>query len=183
MKPWKRIEPTIVTKVGHRTIVTKTFLLTDSTTAEFEIMCGDGQIFVAVVAVTEDNKIVIARQFRAGPELVMDELPGGGVEKGETPEAAVRRELREETGYEVGNIEYMGQIAKDAYINGRFHFFWATGCRKTSEQELDLHELIEVDLITADQLIENAITGRMTEQALVLMAYDRLKALSVKNTT
>jgi ADP-ribose pyrophosphatase len=178
MQSWKRIEPTTVHKIGHRTIVSKTFLQPDGGVVEYEVMGSDSQEYAAVLALTEDKKVIIARHFRAGPECIMDELPGGGIEADETPENAAKRELREETGYEVGQIEYIGHLAKDAYMNGMFHFFWATECKLTSKQQLDENELIDVGLISPSQLIDNAMNGRMTEQALVLLAYERLKKLA-----
>lgn len=90
-----------------------------------------------VVALTEANNLVVARQFRAGPDLVMDELPGGYVDEGESPEEAAVRELREETGYVAARIEYLGYVYKDSVMNGKWHIFLAVDCRRVAEQKLD----------------------------------------------
>lgn len=56
---------------------------------------------VMVVAVTEDGNLVMVRQYRHNLKRDTWELPAGAVSDGETPEAAARRELEEETGYQL----------------------------------------------------------------------------------
>jgi len=174
---WKRIEPTKVTKVGYRTIVSKTFALPDGTSATFDIVDPDGSRVAAIIALTPDNRVIIARQFRTGPEKIMDELPGGFVEPGEEPELAARREFAEETGYKIGDLEFLGIARMDAYTNTTRHYYLATGCTPDAEQRLEAHEFIELRLISIDELLENARTGLMTDAVAVVMAYDKLERL------
>ena len=54
--------------------------------------------WVNVIAVTEDGRFIIERQYRHGIGSTGWEIPAGVCEKGETPEQAARRELLEETG-------------------------------------------------------------------------------------
>lgn len=177
MEPWKRIEPTKVTKVGWRNITTKTFQMPDGEITTFDTLHADGQEFAAIIAVTKDKKIVVARQFRPGPELVMDELPGGFVDPGETPEVSATRELLEETGYSAGKVNYLGSIHKDTYMNAMWHILLATGCEKTAEPEHCYTEHIEIDLISIDTLIANAKTDKMSDHAAIVLAYDDLMKL------
>lgn len=177
MKPWKRIEPTKVTKVGWRKITTKTFQMPDGEVTTFDTLHPDGQEFAAIIALTKDKKVVIARQFRPGPELAMDELPGGFVDLGETPEISATRELLEETGYNASGVKYLGKIHKDTYMNATWHVLLAIDCEKTAVPEHGYTEHIEIDLISIDQLIINAKTDRMTDHAAILLAYDDLMKL------
>lgn len=177
MKPWKRIEPTKVTKVGWRKVTTKTFQMPDGDVTTFDTLHADGQEFAAVIAITKTKKVVVARQFRPGPELVMEELPGGFVDPGETPEDSAIRELLEETGYNAGQVTYLGGVHKDTYMNATWHVLLATGCEKVAEPEHGYTEHVEIDLISIDQLITNAKTDRMTDHAAILLAYDDLMEL------
>ncbi len=177
MKPWKRIEPTKVTKVGWRKVTTKTFEMPNGSIVEFDTVHPDGQEFAGIIGLTPDNKVIIARQFRPGPEKIMEELPGGFVDKGETPETAARREFLEETGYKAGTLTYLGSFHKDTYMNSVWHAFLALDCVKVDEQNLEDEEDVEIDLISIAELLDNAKKDRMTDHAAVLLGYDKLKQL------
>lgn len=69
--------------------------------------------YVAVVATTVDDQLVLVRQFRPVVGRMTLELPSGHVEPGETPEQAARRELFEETGYKAPQLEHLGTLVPD----------------------------------------------------------------------
>ena len=176
MKPWKRIEPTELTYKGWRTVITKHFVRHDGSIVSVETSDPEGIEAAAVIALTPENKVVIARQFRGGPEKIFDELPGGAVDQGETPEAAAIRELAEETAYNVGSIQYLGKVYKHAYLNMTWHYFLATDCVPVgTPQKLDELEEIEVDTISITQLYDNARNARMTDSEAVFLAYELLQ--------
>lgn len=175
MKPWERIEPTIVSKIGFKTVVSKTFVMPDGNTYHWETENPVGSRAACVLALTPDNQVVVCRMFRSGPEMMMDELPGGYVEEGDDLEAGARRELLEESGYEAGTMQYLGVMHYSGSDNLARHCYLATDCKpsnKTTTQ--DAEEFIERRLISIDGLIANAKAGKMTDPGAVLLAYEEL---------
>jgi ADP-ribose pyrophosphatase len=180
MQPWKRINPTIVTKIDYHNVVVKTFELPNGEITTRATFLGEGRRAAGLVAVTEDNKVVVAKQFRPGPEKIMYEIPGGWVDDGEEPEAAARRELLEETGYTAKEIKPLGVFGRDSAINGSWYYYLATGCEKTHDQSLDSDEFVDIELVTIDDFLKNAKSGNMTDPFAVLGAYDELMNLKGK---
>lgn len=84
--------------------------------------------YVTVLATTADGSLVLVRQWRPVTESATLELPSGTVDPGETPEAAARRELLEETGYVAGALEPLGRLVPDTGREGnRLWGFYAPG--------------------------------------------------------
>lgn len=110
--------------------------------------------WVTAVALTEENKVVMVRQYRHAINETIIEIPGGCVDPGDKNfEEAIARELSEETGYEFSSYEYLGKISPNPSTNDNWmHMFLAKGGKKVKEQSLDQNEEIEVVLLSIDEL-------------------------------
>ena len=109
--------------------------------------------WVNAFALTKDNKVIMVKQYRHGLGETGIELPGGVADEGETPEEAVKRELKEETGYAFEELIYLGNIsANPSTTNNRMHMFLATGGEEVTEQSLDELEELEVAFYTIDEI-------------------------------
>lgn len=180
MPEWKLVGEPRREKVGWRTLTHKMFKQPSGKIVEYTTYGTPGDRHGAVIALTPKNEVIIAEQFRPGPEMVMQELPGGNLESGENAQDAVMRELREETGYTSDSVVYLGETRKDAYMNATWHFYLARDCYRTQRQELEETEFVDVRLISIDTLTENAKSGRMSDANAVLMAYDILKDIDTE---
>lgn len=69
--------------------------------------------YVSVLASTKEGSLLLVQQYRPAVRGMTLELPSGHVDSGESPEAAARRELAEETGYEAQVFEHLGTLAPD----------------------------------------------------------------------
>jgi len=136
----------------------------------------------AAVPITEDGKVVMTRQYRHALGRTSLELPGGCVDDTDKDyEAAIARELLEETGYAFTKYENLGEISANPSTNNNLlHMFLATGGKKVAEQQLDPNEEIEVVLITIDELKEMVRKNELVQAmhvSCILFALERLGEL------
>lgn len=79
---------------------------------------------VAVVPVDSEGNVLLVRQFRKAIEQELLEIPAGGIEPGEDPEVAVKRELQEEIGHMPGRIEAMGGFYSSPGFSTEYLFLY-----------------------------------------------------------
>jgi len=102
---------------------------------------------VTAVAITEDNEVILIKQYRHPLNESIVEIPGGFIDEAEQPQQAIERELMEETGYSFSSFHYLGiTAANPGLLNNFTHMFLAIGGKKTGEQSLDANEEIEIIL-------------------------------------
>lgn len=129
--------------------------------------------WVSVVPVTADGSFVLVRQHRHGVDSFTVEVPGGLVDPGEPPAVAAMRELREESGYEGGELSALGWCHPNPALQGnRHHMFLAKGVVPTAVPESDPAECCEV-LVWSRAEVEQAMRDGTISHALVLVALSR----------
>ncbi len=137
------------------------------------------QDYAAVVAVTDDQQMLIVRQYRPAVERYTLELPSGLVDAGETPAESARRELLEETGYQASTVEDLGPMMPDCgRLGNRIHSCVASGLQRVPERTPE--EGIEVLTWPLDELARAIADGRFDHALhvavlLVTMAKGRLR--------
>ena len=151
-----------------------TFRLPNGAKADIDIAGGGKN--VCIFPLTKSNKVVLAKQFRPGPQKVLNELPGGKVDLSESPRAAAGRELLEETGYK-GDLVFIGKTFNSAYHKTIRYNFVAKNCIKVGDQKLDEHEFIEPTLMTLKEFRRHLRLGNLTDIATGYLALDYLKLL------
>jgi ADP-ribose pyrophosphatase len=156
---------------GWIRVTTAHFKMPDGSEADWDLV--EGGDIVAVLAVTTEDEIILVRQYRPGPGLVLREIPGGLVDEGETPLAAAIRELREETGYE-GEATIIGSCWRSASQDRRQWIAVVTRCREVSEPEPGALEFLEVELVGVDGFREHMRTGQLTDTGAAYRGLDQL---------
>jgi ADP-ribose pyrophosphatase len=82
---------------------------------------------VAVVPVDAGDNVLLVRQYRQAPGKELLEIPAGGIDEGESPEAAVIREMQEETGFRPGKVVRLcGFYSSPGFCNEYLHLYLAT---------------------------------------------------------
>ena len=117
--------------------------------------------WVNVVALTADEKVVLVRQYRHGLRRTLLELPGGVVEPTDaSPVAAIKRELREETGYTGSTFVETGVVSPNPSNNNNLvHCFLATEVELAGSPCPDDTEQIEVIVMPLLEVIERLVNG------------------------
>ena len=138
--------------------------------------------WVTAVPVTEDGKIVLVKQYRHALGEVCLEIPGGCVDDTDpTFEAAIARELLEETGYSFSSYEYLGKISANPSTNDNLmHMYLARGGKPVAKQSLDGNEEIEVVLVSIDELKKLLRENRLVQAmhvVCILYALEKLTEL------
>ncbi|MDE5862925.1 MAG: NUDIX hydrolase [Lachnospiraceae bacterium] len=140
--------------------------------AEWDYIHHDGA--AAVVAVNDEGKLLMVRQYRNALDRFTLELPAGKLDDPKEPtlECAMR-ELEEETGYRCENMEYLLTVNTTvAFCNEKIDLYLARNLEKT-EQHLDPDEEINVELWDIKDLQQLIYEGKMTDSKTIagIMTY------------
>jgi ADP-ribose pyrophosphatase len=108
-----------------------------------------------MVVFTQNDEMVLVKQYRYPINTVTLELPGGTIDMGEDAKAACIREMQEETGYTSNEVEFLFSVAPNpALQSNTAYFFMATNAIKNIAQQFDPFEEIEVALYNKQQVKE-----------------------------
>ncbi|MBO3443743.1 NUDIX hydrolase [Clostridium sp. CCUG 7971] len=127
---------------------------------------------VAIVAINDENEVILVKQFRKAIEKVIWEIPAGKLEIGENPKDCAIRELKEETGYSAENMKLIHKFYTSAgFSNQKVYVFLATGLTAgdnnfDDDEDLEVHK---IDLEEAYNMISrNEIEDAKTSIGLLL---------------
>jgi ADP-ribose pyrophosphatase len=116
--------------------------------------------YALVVPRLADGRTLLLRQYKHGVGAAGLSPPGGHLAEGESPLAAVQRELLEETGYVAEHWHYLGVYTVDANQGcGRGHFFAAEGLTQTDVPASGDLEEMEIVFLAPDELTRAIVAG------------------------
>ena len=125
---------------------------------------------VAVVALTDDGRICLVRQYRTALDRVTVEIPAGKLDPGEDPMDCAVRELQEETGMQAERMAFLTTIATGVgFCDELIHIYMATGLT-FAQSNPDEDEFINVDLVDLSELIDAVLDGKVEDAKTVVGA-------------
>ncbi len=171
---WKEISRKKICGKYGRNLESVHFAFEDGSQHEFYIKKDNNPVFI--LALTEDNHVIITKQFRPGPNAIVLGLPGGEIDAGESPKEAAERELLEETGY-TGTLSFVAESHLCGYSTSKRYTFIAKNCKKITEQNLDNNEDIELLFLPLHEFHATLSSGKILETDIAYLGLDYLKLL------
>lgn len=123
---------------------------------------------VAALPFLTSDKILLVKQYRYAVRKYLLEIPAGTIEKGETPEETMIRELKEEIKYKPGNLEKFGWLyLTPGYSDEKIHLFKATELQPCS-LEAEMEEEIEIVKIRIEEAFSKINTGEIKDGKTII---------------
>lgn len=121
-----------------------------------------------MVAVSDDGKILMEKQYRKALESDFMELPAGKADPGESPFVTATRELEEETGYHAGDVRHLISFYPTCgYSSEYLHIYICKELTK-GEKHLDRDECIDLMWIDTEELIAMIMRGEIKDAKTII---------------
>ena len=135
---------------------------------------------VAVIAITEDNKIILVKQYRKSIEDVVLEIPGGKLELNENPRECAIREFRKKTGYDAESFKLIHKFYPSVGFSNQMIFIYlAKKLEKLEDkQEEQQIEIKEIDI--AKEFIETMLHNAKVNADVIATQEDNLIKINIK---
>jgi ADP-ribose pyrophosphatase len=118
---------------------------------------------VGICALTPENRLLMVRQFRKAAEAVVWEIPAGKTEEGEDPLATAKRELKEETGYDAEDFQFLTRFYGTIGYNNEIIEIFKARTTSKGETSFDEHEAIELYEMEIPQLLDMIDRGEIID--------------------
>lgn len=126
---------------------------------------------VGIVALTDEQELILVRQYRQAANLLTLEIPAGTLSAGEDPRACAVRELREETGFTAHTFDRVCSFyTAVGFCTEILHLFMATGLQ-AGAQAFEDDENIEVLTMPVAEAVEAVRSGEIVDAKSVAGVY------------
>lgn len=166
MEQIKRLKRELVAKGAILDYYQDTMQIPNGNIVKWDLIDHKGA--AAVVAVREDGKLLMVRQYRNALERETLEIPAGGLNGREEPtDRAALRELEEETGYRSENAEFLISIRTTvAFCNEKIDIYVARDLIP-GEQHLDEDEYVNVEAYSVEELKKMIYAGKIQDSKTI----------------
>jgi ADP-ribose pyrophosphatase len=118
---------------------------------------------VGIVAIDDDDDVLLVKQYRQAIDKELLEIPAGGIDPGEDAEAAVRREMREETGFLPRRVARLGGFySSPGFCTEYLHLYLALDLVSSPLHAEDT-EIIKLIRVPTSQIPELLSSGQICD--------------------
>ena len=172
MDKYERIDRELVHKGAIIDYYQDTIRIPNGNIAKWDYIKHKGA--AAVVAVRDDGKLLMVRQYRNALDRETLEIPAGGLnDVNEPTDLAAARELEEETGYTAGKLELLLSLRTTvAFCDEKIDVYLATDLKR-SKQHLDEDEFLDVLSCDVEELLQMIYECKIQDSKTVsaILAY------------
>jgi ADP-ribose pyrophosphatase len=132
---------------------------------------------VAVVPITNENEVILVKQYRYPVDTVLTEIPAGKLDGTEPPIECARRELKEEVGGHGGNFIHLAQIFTSPGFSDEKMDIYLVRDFEEKENSLDDDEFLHIIKIKLKDCLEMIKNGEISDAKSIIgimMARDYL---------
>ena len=158
---WKKIKTEKMLTAPYVTVRKDQVQLPDGTVIDdfYTVKIQDAAL---IVALTEDNRVLLKTEYRNACGCDVIECLAGMVEDGEDPRVTAERELYEETGYKSDDWTYIGPTWEStSKLTNTMHLYLARYCVKVSSQHLDINEHLTVTAVPLEEAVNMVMKGQI----------------------
>jgi ADP-ribose pyrophosphatase len=165
--PWRRLSRRVAYENDWLTVWHDEVIRPDGAPGIYGIV-HPANLAVGVVALDDDDRVVLVGQFRYTLDAWSWEIPEGGVPDGEDALAGVRRELLEETGIQAANWSELARVHLSNSITDEAGILYLATGLTDGQASREGTEAIEVRRVPFGEAVEMTLDGRITDAVSVL---------------
>ncbi|SES91674.1 NUDIX hydrolase [[Clostridium] polysaccharolyticum] len=171
MEEMKRVKRNLVHKGRIIDVYQDDILTPAGDTVTYDIVEHKGAS--SMVALDENGKVLMVRQYRTAIQKESLELPAGGINPGEDTKTCAMRELEEETGYRPLEAHHLLDVYTSVgFCNEKIYIYY-TDSLVSSRQNLDEDEFVHVERYAIEELVKMIEQGKIEDSKTVagILAY------------
>jgi len=137
-------------------------------------ICIDHPQAAAIIPFVSDNEVVMVRQYRYALRRETLEIPAGKIDKGESPEECIKRELVEETGFEANTVKWLYTYAPTVgYSNELIHLYLGRDLKRL-ERNIDENEISSLEILALEEVLEMIKSHKIIDsKTIIALAFIR----------
>lgn len=135
---------------------------------------------VGIIALTNDEKLILVKQFRSPFDDYLIEIPAGKLKENEDPIECAKRELLEETGF-IGNIEKIGEFSTSpGFSNEKIHIFLCKNAEFKTDEYKHIGEIEKLIFLNIEEAFKLLLKGEIKDLKTafsIVYLYEKFKSI------